>query len=130
LDNFRFTNETGFSIYDLANVDCGKSEIKPQLVVGGIYLVTGRILATVGGSNAKWQNEKCKNFTILRFYNFAFVSEPREYIQKIIFACAGNLEALAVAHDHLTAVAFDVFFNLLQVDQRRMMDTEKMILSK
>ena len=35
-----------------------KSEIKPQLVVSGIFLITGRILATVGGSDAKWQNVK------------------------------------------------------------------------
>jgi hypothetical protein len=38
------------------------SEIKPQLVVGGIYLITGRILATVGdwGKNkmVKWEDAK------------------------------------------------------------------------
>jgi hypothetical protein len=38
----------GFTIFDGTNVDCEKSEVKPQLVVGGIYLITGRILATVG----------------------------------------------------------------------------------
>ena len=38
---------------DGANVDYERSEVKPQLVVGGIYLITGRFLATVGGWGKK-----------------------------------------------------------------------------
>jgi hypothetical protein len=41
-------------IFYVTNVVCEKSEVKPQLVVGGIYLVTGRILATVDESSVKW----------------------------------------------------------------------------
>jgi hypothetical protein len=40
--------------YFEANVDYENSEVKPELVVGGIYLVTGRILATGDDSRLKW----------------------------------------------------------------------------
>lgn len=59
----------GFKIFDWTNVGCEVSEIKPQLVVGGIFLITGRILATVGGAGAKLKKVKWKkNIAILRFW--------------------------------------------------------------
>ena len=50
----------GFTIYVGTNVDSEKSEVKPQLVVGGIYLITGRFLATVGGWGKKSVLELCR----------------------------------------------------------------------
>jgi hypothetical protein len=69
---FNFNYELRITNYDLTNVDSEKSEIKPQLVTGGIYLITGRFLATVGGwgTKIKWQN----NFTISLFHHFTFAS--------------------------------------------------------
>jgi hypothetical protein len=50
---FKFNYELRITNYDCANVDYEKSEVKPQLIVGGIYLITGRFLETVGGWGKK-----------------------------------------------------------------------------
>jgi hypothetical protein len=73
-------------IYNSANVDCEKSEIKPQLVTGSKNFVVGRILATVGGSNAKWQNGKMVKFYHFGFYHFGFNEIYEKNIVSILFS--------------------------------------------
>ena len=63
-------------IFYVTNVVCEKIEVKPQLVVGGIYLVTGRFLATVGDWGNKIVPGFCRgtsNFS----YNSSFLNPIR-----------------------------------------------------
>ena len=53
-----------FTIFDQTNLVCDKRKVKRELITGRIYLVTGRVLATVGehAKKVKMQiaKSKCK----------------------------------------------------------------------
>jgi len=94
LDDFRFSNEFGFSLYDSANVVCEKSEVKRKLSAGRNLLLAGRNLLLAGCG-----------------------SDPHKFIQEIRLSRAGNLEVLSIAHDHLSSISPDILFDLFQVDE-------------
>lgn len=104
---FDFRLNFGYTIFDSANVNSGKGEIKRELSAGRNNAVVGRKLLLAGGG-----------------------SDPHEFIQEIGLSGSGYLEVLPIAHDHLSSITPDVLFDLLQVDERGIMNTEKMIVAE
>jgi hypothetical protein len=56
--------------------------------------------------------------------------EPLKHFQEIGLSVTGNYQALSIAHDHLAAFTANIFPDLFQVDQRGMMDAEKVVFTQ
>ena len=56
--------------------------------------------------------------------------KPHKNIQEIILPRAGLLEVLSIAHDHLSPISPEVFFDLFQVDEEGVMSSRVIAFCK
>jgi hypothetical protein len=57
-------------------------------------------------------------------------SEPGEHIHELLPPGPGNTYCNIVIHDHVTSIAADIFLDMIEIDQVRMMDPVKIRAAK